>query len=142
MCLTSQNHNWFKSFDTKCTQRLHLILAKSEIDHQNLHRVNGHFTTISGHFCAKYMKIFNKTEIQKVILRCYTSLNHDWCNSYDTKHNQKKTWKNINAFFFYNTAKRGNGNICILTHNFWFNQHLDQLGTSKWPSEPQFCEIW
>ena len=28
----------------------------------------------------------------------------------------------------------------IWGHNFWTNQSLDPLSTSKWPSEPQFCE--
>ena len=69
MCLTSQNLNWFKSHDKKCALTLHAILAKSEIDHQNLHLVNGHFMTISGHFCANYMKIFDKNAIQTFILR-------------------------------------------------------------------------
>ena len=36
MCLTGQNLNWFKSYDTKCTMRPHAILAKSEIGHQNM----------------------------------------------------------------------------------------------------------
>ena len=69
MCLMGQNHNWFKSYDTKRTLRSREILAKSEIDHQNLHLINGQFTTISGHFFANKMKIFHKTEVQTVILR-------------------------------------------------------------------------
>ena len=28
----------------------------------------------------------------------------------------------------------------ILCHSFWFNQDIDTLSTSKWPSELQFCE--
>ena len=48
MCLTGGNLNWCKSYDKKCTLRLRTILAKSEIDHQNLHLINGRFTTISG----------------------------------------------------------------------------------------------
>ena len=38
--------------------------------HQNLHLINDHITTILGHFCVYYMKVFHKTEIQMVILRC------------------------------------------------------------------------
>ena len=34
VCLTGQNINWFKSYDTKCTLRPGEILAESEIDHQ------------------------------------------------------------------------------------------------------------
>jgi hypothetical protein len=70
MCLMGQNLNWFKRCHTKCTLRPRKILAKSEIDYQNLHLINGHFTTISGHFFANYMKIFHKTKVQTVILRC------------------------------------------------------------------------
>ena len=32
--------------------------------------INGHFTTISGHFFANCMFIFHKTEVQTMILRC------------------------------------------------------------------------
>ena len=60
MCLMGQNLNWSKSYDTKCTLRLHKILAKSEIDHQNLYLRNVHFTTISSHFVANYIDIFRK----------------------------------------------------------------------------------
>ena len=54
MCLKGQNMNWSKSYDKKCTLRLGKILAESEIDHQNLHLINGHYMTISGYFCANY----------------------------------------------------------------------------------------
>ena len=74
MCLMGQNLNWFKSFVTKCILRPSAILAKSDIVHQNLHLINGHFTTISGHFCTNYMKIFHKTEVQTFILRCFVYL--------------------------------------------------------------------
>ena len=77
MCLMGKNLNWFKSYATKCILRPHKILAKSEIHHQNLHLINGPFMTISGHCCANYMKIVHWTEIQTVILRCWSSLNHD-----------------------------------------------------------------
>ena len=32
--------------------------------------------------------------------------------------------------------------ICILHYNFWTNWGSDLFSTSKWPSEPQFCEIY
>ena len=138
----SQNTNWFKRYDTKCTLRLHKVLAKLEIHHQNLHSVKDHFTTISGHFCVNYVKIFQKMEVQTIILRCWTSLNHDWYNSYDTKCKwNPKTQRTQMHFFLQYHKKNGNGNICILSHNFWINQDVDLLSTSKWPSEPQFCEI-
>ena len=64
--------------------------------HKNGHLVNDHFTTISGHFCAIYMKIFHKMEVQTVNLRCWTSLNHDWYNSdafFSTLSLKKRKWK-------------------------------------------------
>jgi hypothetical protein len=41
---------------------------------------------------------------------------------------------------FVQNRKNGNGNIYVLCHNYYTNQNLDPLSTSKWPSEPQFCE--
>ena len=90
-------------------------------------------------FFANFISIFHKTEVQTVILRCLTNLNLNWYNSYDTK---RKNTKNANVCFHTKSQKNGNGNICVSCHNFWTNQNLDQLSTSKWPSEPQFCERW
>ena len=101
MCLMGQNLNWFKSYNTKCTLRPWKILAKSQIDHQDLHLINGHFTTISGHFCANYMKIFHKTEVQMVILRCLTSTT---VMAQNTKIIQK--CKKYKCIFFYNITKK------------------------------------
>ena len=39
--------------------------------------LNGHFSTISGHFFASYIIIFHKTEVQAVILRCLVCLNYN-----------------------------------------------------------------
>ena len=89
------------------------------------------------------MFIFHKTEIQTVILRCLTSLNLNWYKSYDT---EGKNTNFANVCFWTKSQKNGNGNICVLCHNFWTNQNLNQVSTSKWPSELQFCErctyIW
>jgi hypothetical protein len=38
--------------------------------------------SLSGHFLANCMFIFDKTEVQMVILRCLTGLNLDWFKSY------------------------------------------------------------
>ena len=38
-------------------------------------------------FFDNYLYIFHKTEVQTVILRCWTGLNHNWFKSYDTKRN-------------------------------------------------------
>ena len=46
---------------------------KLEPDAQNLRLINGHFLTISSRFFAKYMNIFHKTEVQTIILRCWTN---------------------------------------------------------------------
>ena len=51
----------------------------------------GYFTTISGHFFAKYIYILHKTEVQIIILMCLTSLNPNWVKSYDINH--KKFWR-------------------------------------------------
>ena len=59
---------------------------------ENLWLTNGHFITISGHFFANYIKIFHKTEIQTVILRCLVCLNPDWIKSNDIK--------SVKIFFF------------------------------------------
>ena len=37
----------------------------------------------SYHFFANYMKIFHKTEVQMVILKCLVCLNLNWIKSYD-----------------------------------------------------------
>ena len=47
---------------------------KARLTHQNLKLIKGHFTTISGHLSANHLNIFQKTEIQTVILRCLISL--------------------------------------------------------------------
>ena len=77
--------------------------------------------TNSGHFFAICMVIFHKTEIQTVILRCLISLSLNWYKSYDTK---CKNSKNTNLCFWTKLQKNGNGNISVLSHNFWTNQNL------------------
>ena len=42
-----------------------------------------HFRTISGPLLANYIKIFHKSEVQMVILRCLVCLNPNWIKSYD-----------------------------------------------------------
>ena len=110
--------------------------------------LNGRFTTISSHFVANYIDIFHKTVVQTVILRCWTGLYLIWFKSYATntknEKNQRKCKKHekhyTNECFFTKSQKSRNINICVLCHNFWPNYNLDLLSTSKWPSEPQFCE--
>ena len=52
---------------------------------QNLRQLNCSFTTISSHFFGIYIYIFQKTEVQKVILRCWTFLYLNWFYSYGVK---------------------------------------------------------
>ena len=54
-------------------------------DQQNLQLINSLFTTILSHCSASYIKIFYKTEIQTVILKCLTCLNLNWFKSFNTK---------------------------------------------------------
>ena len=65
MCLSGQNHNWFKSFDTKHMLRQLEILAKSQIDHQTLHLINGQVMTNSGHFVPPIRKSFTKLRFRR-----------------------------------------------------------------------------
>ena len=46
---------------------------------------NGHFSTISSRFFANYINIFQKTEVQTVIFRCWMNLYLNRLKSYDTK---------------------------------------------------------
>ena len=57
-------------------------------------RLNIRFTTTSGHFFANYMSIFHKTEVQTVILRCWTSLYLNWFKSYERIAKKRKNAKN------------------------------------------------
>jgi len=137
-CLTGLNLDWFKSYGLRCSLRLHA----SSVNFKKRQLINIHFKTMYGHFFANYMFIFHKTKIQTVILRCLRIINLNFYKSYDTKHKNAKNPKNANAGFVQNCKIKRNGNICVLCQNFWSNQNVDLLSTSKWPSEPQFCEIW
>jgi hypothetical protein len=109
--------------------------------------------TFSGHFLAIRMFIFHKTEVLTVILRCLTGLTYYWFKSYDTKHvaGQKMARYGLKKAIYQLPFFRTSPNLLgasgyIWGHNFWPNQYLDPLDTSKLPSEPQFCErythIW
>ena len=50
-----------------------------------------------------------------------------------------KMQKTQTRVFVQNCKIKRNGNICVLCHNFWSNQNVQLLSTSKWP---QFCERW
>ena len=97
------------------------------------------FTTISGNCFVNCMSIFYKIEVQTVILVCLTGLKSNWFKGYDTKCKYFYFWffailyKNTLLHFFH---------FFILWHNYCTNKDLDMLSTSKWPSEPQFCQRW
>ena len=55
---------------------------------------------------------------------------------------QKAKTQKVQICVFVQNRKKRNGNICVLYRNFWTNHNLDQISTTKWPSEPQFCERW
>ena len=72
-------------------------------------------------FLVNHKFILHKTEIQTVILRCLMSLNLNWYKSYDKKHKKAKNAKDENVCFCTKSQKKRNGNICVLSHNFWTN---------------------
>ena len=131
--LMGLNLNWFKIYGLWCKWRPCASLA-------NFQKIATDKWSSYYHiwpFFANCVLIFHKTEIQTVILKCLTILNLNWFLNHDTK---RKNAKNANACFCTKLQKIKNGNICTLCHNLRTNQILDLLCTSKWPSEPQFCE--
>jgi hypothetical protein len=69
-------------------------------------------------FFPNYINIFQKTEIQTVILRCLNVLNINWFKSYDTKS------KFFHLRFLAILQKKTNFcflRFCILCHNFSTN---------------------
>ena len=55
-------------------------------------------------FIATY--ILHKAEVQTIILRCWTILNHDWYNSYDSKCKKIQKHKKHKCIFFYHITKK------------------------------------
>ena len=49
-----------------------------EGDASNLQLTKVHFPTLSSHFFTNYMNIFPKTEVQTIILKCWTGLYLNW----------------------------------------------------------------
>ena len=56
---------------------------------QILRLINHHFTELSSHFFGIAISIFHKTEIQTVILWCWTGLYLNWFYSYGIKRKRK-----------------------------------------------------
>ena len=70
--ISIQYSGCFQNTEVKCVQK------KSRL-------TNCRFTTISSQITVIYMNIFHKTEIQTVILRCWTGLYLNWFYSYGIK---------------------------------------------------------
>ena len=84
--------------------------------------------------------LYHKTLVQTVII-LFGSKVMPQIRKTKKKRKCKKHEKHYtNECFFTKSQKSRNRNICVLCHNFWPNYNLDLLSTSKWPSEPQFCE--
>ena len=131
--LTGLDSDWFNSYGLICNLKLRASSVNSQKIATDKWKIYDHIWQ----FFANCMFILHKIEIHTVILRCLTSLNLNWYKSYDTK---RKNTKNSNVCFCTKLQKNRNGNNCILCHNVWTNWGIDLFSTSKWPSEPQFCE--
>ena len=94
---------------------------------ENSWLINDHFLTVFGHFCANYMNIFHKTEVQTVILRCLISLNLIWIKSYYiilVKEKKFHAWKCIISGLFRRTQfwhLRGKSAVIFSKWLFWQN---------------------
>ena len=46
----------------------------------------------------------------------------------------------FSGFFLPKLKKKSKIKNCVLYWSFWSDWGLDMFSTSKWPSEPKFCE--
>ena len=77
------------------------------------------------HFFPNYMNVFHKTEIQMVILSCWTGLNLNWLRSYDTKRKYFHFiyfWENLIVCVFCNFCV-----LCLLSCFSFVSYLLNQL---------------
>ena len=81
-CLTCQKFSWIKSYNIKHTKKSFPFCNFVKKSLKIYNSKSGHFMTLSGHFFANYIKIFQKTVVQTVILRCIAGLNLNWIKSY------------------------------------------------------------
>ena len=92
-----------------------------ETDHQNLRLTNGRFMNISSQFFANYKNMFYQTEVQMVILVCWTSFNCKWFKSYDKKRKYFHFYffaiLYINRYFHLFCILR----LCVFCHNLCTN---------------------
>ena len=97
--LNLKNLNWIKSYNIKNIFFASIFCNFVKKATENLWHINGHFTRISGHFFANYMKIFHKLEVQTINLSCLVCLNSNWIKSNDIIF--------VKIFF-----------LCLKTHHF------------------------
>ena len=76
------------------------VLGNTTVSIQNW-LVNGRSMTISSRFFANSINIFQKTEVQTVILKCLTGLNPNWYKSYDHKSLANSPKLETNKWPFY-----------------------------------------
>ena len=76
-----------------------------------------HFSTISSQFFAIYICIFHKPEVQTVILRCWTGLNHNWFQSYEA------TYYSASFSTHYRRVLLSH----LLVFNLWFDLAKTQM---------------
>ena len=82
-CLTCQNLIWIKGYNIRHKKVISFFFCNFvKKMPENLQLKNGHFMTLSSHFFANHIKIFQKTEIQTVILRSLVGLKLNWIKSY------------------------------------------------------------
>ena len=86
-CLMRVNLNWFRSYGLRCSERPCECLVNSK----NVATDKWPFYDHVSPFSPQNMVIFNKTEIQTVILRSKTSLNLNWFQRYDEKRKKAKS---------------------------------------------------
>ena len=77
-CLMGLHLDWFKSYSLRCRCRPCTSLANSQEIATDKWTFYDHIWQFS---CLLHV-IFQKTEVQKIILRCLTSLHLDWFKSH------------------------------------------------------------
>ena len=124
-CLMGLNCNWFKSYGLRCSRRPHASSV-------NFWKVASDKWPFYDHIWPLFWKlhyyiiIFDKAEIQTVILRCLTSLNLNWYKSYDTKPKNTKNEKAKNvelvktSFFLPISTKTDIFVICVFCDFVFF----------------------
>ena len=83
-------------------------------------------------FQMHYAKIF-KMRYSKSLYQLFWKYESWFCSEVLKTHFTKYPWNHA----FVGMKKKLNQ---AFGHSFWSNWDLDMISTSKWPSDPQFCE--